>query len=219
MIKTYNMKKTLLLTLLLGLCFLMKGQVLKIQVGISNSSLDWELGNNSFKIYDEKITGHSIFIGLDYLEKKYFNLSSNIGIISKGGSGFRFYVDPFGMPLISTNEKATIDYLSFNNTIDIKFPIKEKIFPFLSIGPRIDYLISSNNNFKYNTTNYTLNKFSLGLNMGAGIKYQFSRFQIGVRGDYLVNLNKISDYNNFSRTQEIKDNTFLVNTVIGIKLH
>lgn len=212
------MKKTLLLTLFLGLCILMNGQVLKIQVGNSNSSLDWKLGNNSYKIYDEKIKGHSLFIGLDYLEKKYFNLSSNFGIIIKGGSGFRFYVDPMGMPLISSNEKATIDYLSFNNTVDIKYPIKEKIFPFLSIGPRVDYLISSNNNFKYTTTNYTLNKFSWGLNMGAGIKYQFSRFQIGVRGDYLVKLNKISDYDNFSRTQEIKDKTFLVNAIVGFKL-
>lgn len=196
----------------------MKGQVLKIQVGISNSSLDWELGNNSLKIYDEKIKGHCLFIGLDYLEKKYFNLSSNIGFIRKGGRGFRFYVDPFGMPLIGTKEKATIDYLSFINIVDIKYPIKEKIIPYLSIGPRVDYMISSNNNFKNTTTNYTMNKFSFGLNLCVGIKYQFSRFQIGVRGDYLVNFNKISSSNN-NISQEIKDNTFLVNTVIGIKLH
>lgn len=214
------MKKLLLISTLLVVTYLTNGQVLKIQAGISISSLDWKIMNGGVKVYDQKIIGQSIFIGLDYFRKKYFNLSSNIGTIKKGGSSEVQYTDALGNPLNTEKQKATLDYLSFNTTVDLKYPINGKIFPFLSVGPRVDYLLSNSYYFSTLKNNDELNKLSYGLNLGAGIKYQFLRFQIGIRGDYLLNLNKISEYNNSNGTPagEVKDKTFLVNAILGFKL-
>lgn len=217
------MKKIFLIATFLTLTCFANGQSLKIQAGISSSSLDWKLVNGAMKMYEQKITGHSLFIGLDYLQKKYFNLSSNIGIIRKGGEDNHiFSTDPFGMPLVGIKQKATLDYLSVNTTFDLKYPIKEKLFPFVSFGPRLDYLTSSNSNLNSLKETKELNKLSYGINIGAGIKYQFLRVQIGIRGDYLLNLNNISDYNVTNSTQvesiQVKDKTFLANLTLGLKL-
>ena len=203
-------------------CFA-NGQLLKFQAGVSGSSLDWKIVNGTVQQYKQKITGHSIFIGLDYLQKKYFNLSSNIGILRKGGEEDNiFFTDPFGQPLIGEKQKATLDYLSINTTFDLKYPIKEKLFPFVSLGPRLDYLTSNNDRFNSLKEAKELNKFSYGINMGAGFQYQFLRFRIGIRGDYLLNLNHISDYTvtNMMRDEriQVKDKTFIGNLFLGVKL-
>ena len=70
--------------LLIGLTFviLLNGQTIKIQGGTSISKLDWQ---NANQLNNKKLIGHSVFAGLDYFDKQYFNLSSNIGLIRKGG--------------------------------------------------------------------------------------------------------------------------------------
>ena len=70
-------------TLLLSV-YISQGQVFKIQAGTSLSSLDWNIITNNYKIPGNRIVGQSIFFGFDYAEKRYFNLSSNIGTIRKG---------------------------------------------------------------------------------------------------------------------------------------
>lgn len=213
------MKTNLLITAFLMWACFATGQVLKVQVGISGSSLNWKILNGAVKIYDQKLTGHSIFIGLDYLHKKHFNLSGNIGTIRKGGvSDDIFFTDPYGMPQIGKKQRAALDYLSLNTTLDFKYPINKKIFPFVSFGPRVDYLIANSDHFSSLKELNELNKLSYGVNIGTGIKYQFSGIELGIRGDYLLNFDNIADYNTASSRQQIKDHTFLLNLTLGFKL-
>lgn len=73
------MKKTGLLFIGLTFAILTNGQMIKIQGGTSISKLDWQLkGVDIGPFYNEAMIGYSIFAGLDYLDKQYFNLSSNI---------------------------------------------------------------------------------------------------------------------------------------------
>ena len=206
-------------TLLLSV-YISQGQVFKIQAGTSLSSLDWNIITNNYKIPGNRIVGQSIFFGFDYAEKRSFNLSRNIGSIRKGSRQKGFIIDSFGNVIERKNIPFALDYLTLNTTLDLKYPIKDKVVPFISIGPRIDYIISTSDNFKALKDMDELNMFSCGINLGIGIKYQFSRFQIGMRGDYLYNFNKISDYYNPIDLTGLKvsDNTFLLNTFLGYRL-
>ena len=217
------MKKNFLIATLLAFTCFAYGQTFKFQAGISSSSLNWKTVDRTEQMHSQKITGYSLFFGLDYLQKKYFNLSSNVGIIRKGGEDADiFSVDPLGQPLLAQRQKAFLNYLSVNTTLDLKYPVKEKLFPFVSFGPRIDYLISNNSYFNFLKETKELNKLSYGINLGAGIKYQFSRFQIGIRGDYLLNFKNISDYivtTSFDiERRQLKDKTFLANVTFDYKL-
>lgn len=205
------MKKTVLL--LLGLTFttLLNGQTLKIQGGTSISKLDWQ---NANQLDNKKLIGHSIFAGLDYFDKQYFNLSSNIGLIRKGGE---YYIN-FDSDEIAL-DKPVLDYLSINTTIDFKYTIKEKFAPFISLGPRVDFLINSKN-FYALKGNGELNDTSIGLLLGGGLKYDISNLQLGLRADYYLNFTEVASWSieSIGKGGEVSVNTFTMNLTIGYKL-
>jgi hypothetical protein len=76
-----------------------------------------------------------------------FNVSSNIGFLRKGGKDSFILRNETEEQVGEIIVKAKLDYLSVNTTFDLKFPIKDRIFPFISIGPRFDYLISCSHEF------------------------------------------------------------------------
>jgi len=79
-------KKIGLLLIGLTIAIFADGQIVKIQGGTSISKLDWiwKEGNEA-SLYEKTLIGYSIFAGIDYFEKQYFNLSSNMGVIREGG--------------------------------------------------------------------------------------------------------------------------------------
>ncbi len=147
------------------------GQLLKIQSGISISNLDWKLGSYDWKYDNEKLIGYSFSVGLDYLDKKYYNLSSNITLLKKGGK-----VTATAENVSDRILQVNMDYLSLNTTFELKYPIRNKITPFISYGPRLDMLLN-----EMYLTNY--NKYNYGLLLGGGLKYDINRIQIGFRMD------------------------------------
>ncbi len=197
------------------------GQIVKIQGGTSISKLNWEapsIGNSS--LFDEILIGYSIFAGIDYFDKQFFNLSSNIGIIRKGGKTEIYLTDMSGSPVGTWIDKPTLDYLSLNTTIDFKYPIKDKISPFISAGPRLDYLLNSSRHFDTLDDLDDLNSVSIGLILGAGVKYSMSNLQFGLRTDYYLDFIKIADWpaENGRGTGKVSVNTFAVNLTVGYRL-
>ena len=83
----------------LTICFLLfnyiSAQTIKIEQGVAVSSLD---GYNvsGTDLFDENITPYQIAIGIDYCENKWWNLSSNIGFITKGGKSTVSMLDENG---------------------------------------------------------------------------------------------------------------------------
>lgn len=213
------MKNIFLILILFFATSITFSQTIYIQSGVSNSSIDWQIFQN-LKIFNKSLIGHSFFIGVDYLQKKYFNLSCNLGTLRKGGSDVFQYTDEFGNYLFSQTQKATADYISFNTTIDLKYPIKDKFIPFVSLGPRIDFLVSNSIEFKKLKDNNDLYKLNSGINFGLGIKYKISKFLIGLRGDYLMPFANIADYKTVvgQPDKHIKDKTFLINFIFGYQL-
>ena len=162
---------------------------------------------------------HIVGRSIDYLDKQYFNLSSNIGVIRKGGKEKFLIADEFGFPLPKLIEKATLDYLSINTTIDFKYRIKETIFPYISFGPRFDYLLRSKH-FDALKESDILKNTSIGLILGGGLKYEISNLQFGLRADYFLDFTKVADWTveNSGNVGKISVNTFTISLSIGYRL-
>jgi len=216
------MEKLVLIITILLCTSLTYGQIIKIQGGLSISSIDWELKNiNASPIFDDNLLGYSIFAGIDYMDNKYYNLSSNIGLIKKGGKDELQLVDAdFEFTGDSKVMKPTLEYLTLNTLFEVKYSIKEIVSPFISFGPRIDYLVKSSKEFDSLEEMNELKSISIGMILGGGLKYDFNKIQFGIRYDYNLNFNKIAEWKveTSNISGQITDNTFTINMTIGYKL-
>ena len=198
------------------------GQIIKIQSGTSFSKLDWRVkGINVDPFYDETLIGYSFFAGIDYFDNQFYNLSSNIGMIRKGGKSEVQLIDRYGELIGQTiTAKPSLDYLSINTTIDLKYRIKEMFSPFVSLGPRFDYLFSNSKHFDGLEELDELKISSIGLILGGGLKYDISNIQFGLRADYYLDFTKIADWTiqNTGKGGEVTVNTFTINLTFGYRL-
>lgn len=188
------MKQFKLLLIGLLLSNLAFGQTVKIQTGTTLSKLDWQINHLDFAPYSEAIIGYSVMAGIDYLESKYFNLSSNLGFIRKGGKGTITFTTETGEPIDERTGRAKLDYFTVNTTFDFKYPVKDKIIPFVSFGPRFDYLAGFSKEFDGLNELDALKDYNIGLILGGGVKYDLSKIQIGLRADYYLNFVKVADW-------------------------
>ena len=213
------MKKIGLLLIGLIITIFANGQIVKIQGGTSISKLEWKL-NDAVAFFEKTLIGYSIFAGIDYFDKQYFNFSSNIGMVRKGGKEKIQLFDQYGSPLNTLIEKATLDYFSMNTTVDLKYRIKETISPFISFGPRFDYLLNCNKHIDALRESDEFKSTSIGLILGGGLKYDISNLQFGLRADYYLDFTKIADWpiENTESRGEVSVNTFTVNLTVGYKL-
>ncbi|MGE5394806.1 MAG: hypothetical protein ACM3P1_08675 [Candidatus Saccharibacteria bacterium] len=212
-------KKTLLLVLALFNLQLSFGQVLHVQFGPTISNLEWSVEDIRRVGTDKTLTGRSAFIGLDYLNSRHFNLSTNIGYLQKGDKSDIAYIKGEGDILLFPGMTALFEYFSINTLAEIKIPIWQHFIPYISLGPRVDYLYTYSKDFSFIEEMNGLPHYSYGANMGGGIKLDFRRLQIGVRSDYYLNVRKMADWvSNSNDSGWIDDQTYLVNMTIGYKL-
>ncbi|MFP4557749.1 MAG: outer membrane beta-barrel protein, partial [Bacteroidales bacterium] len=204
------------------IAILTNGQTMKIQGGTSISKLDWQLkGMSIAPSYNETLIGYSIFAGLDYLDKQHYNLSTIIGMIRRGGKDELVLTDQYGeLTGQKITERPTLDYLSINTMIDLKYTIKETASPFISFGPRFDYLVSSSKHFDGLDDIDELKSTSIGLMVGGGLKYDISNLQFGLRADYYLDFTRVADWTieNTGNGGEVTVNTFSINLIIGYRL-
>jgi len=214
------MKYLKLLTLTLLITGNIFSQTLKIQTGTSLSKLDWQINTIGFEYLNETLVGFSIFGGIEYLNKDYFNLSTNIGYLVKGGKDEYDFVNLTSEILMRKEKKVKLNYITLNTLLDFKYPINDKIIPFVSIGPRIDYLLSYSDVLDKLDEINELDKLSFGLSVGAGVRYQLSKVRFGIRTDYYVNFNEIAEWPSQSGNLggKISDKTLLINLSIGYVL-
>jgi len=216
------MKQFALLFIGLFIISLSFGQMVKIQAGPSFSELDWKInGTTVGSLYNKTLVGYSVFAGIDYLDKKDWNLSSNIGLLRKGGKQEFQLTNTDGMPTgKSIIEKAAIDYLSINTMIDLKYTIHETFCPFVSFGPQFGYIVGASKEFDGLKKNNWLHKTSYGLLLGGGLKYTISKIQMGLRADYYYDFTKVADWTTkvLNGGGTITSKTTSISLIIGYKL-
>lgn len=202
------------------------GQTFNVQVGPSFSKSNWEnIGSSDHNsLLEDKVVGISGSLGAEYWNKKYFNLSSNIGFVQKGGkdSIWTVFGPPDPLPLFPY--KLKLNYLTVNTLIVARIPVKDAIFPYIFVGPRVDYLVSYSEDSPGIIQGYAdrdkVNYLNYGFITGVGIKYKFDKFLLGVVYNYNINLNNLVDFKwtSSGSTYKISDNTYTLNLQIGYKL-
>ena len=217
------MKKTTFLFYFIILSFFANSQTIKLQVGTSISRLDWQTsGFSTSPLYDEIMIGPSLLIGVDYLERKYFNISSNIGFIKKGGKEEFETRDQSGITGETVIQSVWLDYITLNTTFDLKLPVNNRFTPFISIGPRIGYIINNSNDFEPLIENNELSTLKAGLIAGGGLMFLISNFQLGIRADYYSDFGNVAEWNREVMQQKvngkIRVESFTVNLTFGYKL-
>jgi hypothetical protein len=188
-------------------------QLLNLQFGPSFSKLDSRIGRMPTTFLDQTRIDPSVFIGVEYLEKRYWSISSNIGYVRKGGKEPWANVDSSGNVISTSTASETFDYLSVNTLFNFKFPIKERWTPYVSVGPRIDFLVNHDHTFQYFDDLGFLQRESYGVVAAIGLRYTFSTFLLGVRAEHLYNFNHLA-----SDGLETNDtNTSIISLTIGAR--
>ena len=207
------MKTRLSLFLLLIIVSSVNGQTLFLKLGPSFSKLTSEATPGACPVTDENtIIGINAIVSIDYLNFKYFNLSSGTGLIQEGG---KEEIVTYGSPYQTYNISVKLNFLTVNTTIKLKIPIKEIFEPYINIGPRVDYLFSFSHVSDLFSTDPETNKILYGALLGGGLIFKINKIQLGLACDYYLNLNKLMDHQKHDET--ISVSTFTVNAIIGYK--
>lgn len=200
----------------------LSAQIIKVQTGLTFSKLNWEIDEFNTEEYDDFTINYMGMVGVDYFEHRLYNLSSNLGVFNKGGQSEVQYITLNGTE--TQIEKLRLNYLSFNTCIDLKMPYKDFVIPYISLGPQFDYFIGSSNNDDAILDIESFKKYTLGLILGGGVKFNVEKFQFGVQANYYVEFGDIADYSsdyygtNLGRSK-IQSKLFMLNLVIGYKLN
>ena len=217
------MKKRLLLTLL-TVCFLtVSAQIVNLKVGPTVSNMKWENSLSSTdKVFNENYVGFYTVIGLDYLQKKGFSLSSNIGYFTNGGKGAVSYTDELGNIIGDTTHTTKLNFFTLNTLVNYNFMAQKKISPFVGLGVGLNYLVSYEENVKLLEQFDKVDELNIilwGLIGAAGLNVNLDKLRLGVEFMYNYNLNKLVDSTGAPGfSNQISVNYFSVLFSVGYRL-
>ena len=158
-----------------------KSSYLKIDNGVMLSSFR---SNPNLPILANNTVNYSTSLGIDYLQKKWFYLSSQIGYARIGGQETN---DGF----IGTNDykiSENSDYIHLNTTFRVTTQRKE-LNVFAGIGPFVNFLVSSNKFVgSFYKDGYRFRDIYAGGRAEIGIGQDFDRMRINLVGSYMFNL-------------------------------
>lgn len=220
---------------------LAKAQIIFADGGMSVSRLSLKvtpsypgLEDITNDFFNQKIVGYSINIGAKYRNRKYYNMYSMAGMVKKAGKRTinlsdypnlgtieNINIHDFGITKYTV--KGELQYLIFSTGIDIKYPLSQTFYPYIRIGPHIDYLLDFTNNIQefIGDQQKELNAVQAGLLVGAGFAYKVHRFEIELKSAYLLNFLKIYERKEPTLSKpsvEFNDKTFILNLGLGFDL-
>lgn len=171
------------------------GQMLKVEGGMAFSKLRTQ-GLNEIQFFDKSVKPFQMSVGVEYLDKEHFNLSSSIGYLRTGGKD-KIIITGGGGEILNSNfeYKYLIDYLIVNTLFNIRKTDNRTTY-YIGVGPRLDFKLGSSKNVNQDLENSDelmpeLNKVIFGLKCEAGIWYDLDdKFRIGANVGYLPSFTK-----------------------------
>ncbi len=222
--RNLNMKKSILLTIIIALVFNMgiRSQIIKdigIKSGLSLSQQTWSAKSIDFERKKDYRMGLNFALNLEWFDNKYFTLITDIGYIQKGCKEEIMITSessPETGPLKTYDTR--FDYIYFSPQIKVRKEFK-RIIPYIFVGPRIDYQLSYKSDFNLSVIENDFEEIIFGLNYGLGIEYTIKKFGIDVQ---FTNFYDFTDIMNSYSTPDsggliIRNNAYTVN--IGIKYY
>lgn len=201
------------------LCIAVKGnaQVITLENGFGITSM------RAKKASTNKVYPYQMSLGYQYLDKGWYNLSSNIGYTRRGGQVKIPYNSITGAEWSGRiTEKDKLHYLTLSTTFDIKKTSRDGYTFFIGVGPRLDFnlksVVTTYSDFDDTVSDYKSTKEKLdgihpvlfGLKCVGGIRKDFRNMQLGFNIAYLPSFTCLSD--------GIRDRTFTFGLSLGYKL-
>lgn len=183
------MKKLILLFLMVS-PFISTGQNVQFAVGASVSKLDWQFNYNAQefeRFYLAPITGLAADLNVEYFEKRWFSLSSNIGYFQSGGE---ISSDEVHNNWVINETKNSANNFSVGTNFNV-IPINKTIQVMAGIGPRLDFLIPTKNTAM--SVQDQLRKLQFGITGDLGLYYKFDKIKVGLNASYLKRFGKLID--------------------------
>ncbi len=193
-LKLKEMKKYLFIITIILMYIPLHSQTICVQAGPSFSQLNFSITGATNFLYENRIIATNAQVGMEYLNKKHFNLSSYFGYIIKGGADSLWHGDLNSFVGEMQYDKALLTYLTVNTGINFKWPLSKVIMPNISASPRLDYLVSWNDEaffVDHSSIRDHFNKIIYGVNMGIGIDFIFGKFGLGIVFTNYFNFNKM----------------------------
>lgn len=165
------MKHFVIIFSLLLFSFHAVAQSVYVDNGISISHLN--------KMYDENLSRYSLEMGINYLERDWFFLSSGLGYQQMGGAFSYLQIDNIGSG-VEMKEKAMVKYISLNTLMNLKLE-NEKWLCYLGVGPSLYVNVDDDRFSSYAEAKSVV----AGLKTTVGVRYKFDRMWLGVNFSYL----------------------------------
>lgn len=199
-----------LVFMLLCIATIGKAQVVTLENGFAISSLRIKgLGQIMDKTFPYQMS-----VGMQYLDKGWFNLSSNVGYIRRGerDKNIDNYEWIYGESRIAG---SNLYFLTLNTTFDLKTVSRDGYTCFIGVGPRIDFNLKStdiycsgNDDYQYHKAK-GYNSVLFGLKCVAGIRKDLGNMQIGLNFAYLPSFTHVAPI--------IRDRTFTFGLTLGYR--
>lgn len=204
-----------LVCMLLCITAIGKAQVVTVENGFAITSMRFS------KAGLDKVYPYQMALGVQYADKGWFNLSSNIGYIRRG-SQVLFGYNP--EPEVSVGDivmKSKLHYITLNTTFDIKKTSRDGYSFFIGVGPRLDFKLKSTiesyaefgSSSEYEPTKDKLEGIHavlFGLKCVGGIRKDFGKMQLGLNVAYLPSFTHLSE--------GVHDRTFTFGLTLGYRI-
>ena len=155
------------------------------------------------------IFGYSFLVGTDYLENKWFYLSSEIGYNGIGGKDVDTFIQGKN---INISERR--DYIHFNTTFRA-YIRRSGLTLFGGLGPYTNVLTSPKSfSSELYKPFYELKTFHLGSKGEIGITQQINKFKVGLVGAYLFSMTPLASSSYLS----LKNNAYSLSISAGYRI-
>lgn len=202
------LKKSCLFVICLLIASVGAAQTVKVENGIAFSALT---GN----LYGKRILSYQFSIGMDYCERRWFDLSSNIGLVSKGGCEEVPYMDAFGDLVSMEFIDLRFRYLTMNTLFRFKYTegrwtVYAGAGPNLGVRLNTHFICSDSDLFSIAQGNGA--DVIYGMDCVCGGYYELGKFQFGLNFCYPWTFNKV--YKSIADAW-VRDRTFSLGLALG----
>lgn len=184
-----------LICCLLGIVEVVHAQMLKVDGGVAFSKFrtNGMVGN---PLFNKAVIPFHMSLGLEYLDKKYFNLSSSVGYLRMGGKEKIYHyngADPSDVSIV--DYRNIIDYVTVNTLFNMKRSVSRMTY-YIGIGPRVDFKIGSkvtglDDNESADEQPPKISPVVFGLKCETGFRYAIdNHLRLGANVSYLPSFTK-----------------------------
>jgi hypothetical protein len=197
------------ITIVFFLCLLMqeaRAQYLKVDNSILVSSFS---NKENLPNLSSDINSYSVQVGVDYLEKKWFSLSSQAGYMQIGGRETNNLLPQPEFKKVTERK----EYIQFNTTFRPHIQTSKSTL-FVGVGPTVSLLAGDKRFQSPLYENYHYNRLRFGGKAELGITQDIKKFRFGLVGAYLLDFSPAAK----SEFLSLYNNAFAVAITTGYRL-